>query len=139
MIVLGVDPSSTGTGYGLVDFDDGICRFVGCGCIRPLAKGDFAERLALIYRQLGEIIEESSPDVAAMETSFYGKDADAASKLGEARGVIRLALHQRGLTAAHYAPAEVKKAIAGRGQATKEQVQYMVAKLLKLQELPKPG
>ena len=138
MIVLGIDPSSTGTGYGLVEFDRGQCRFLECGCIRAPSKRPLAERLASIYERLGEIVSTAGPQVAALETSFYGKDADAASKLGEARGVVRLVLHQSGLEAAQYSPAEVKKAVVGHGQATKEQVQYMVAQLLKLNELPRP-
>jgi crossover junction endodeoxyribonuclease RuvC len=138
LIVLGIDPSSTATGYGLVELDSRSCRFLQCGCIRAPSNRTLAERLALIYERLGEVVATAAPHAAAIETSFYGKDPDAASKLGEARGVVRLVLHQAGLEVAHYSPSEVKKAVVGRGQATKEQVQFMVAKLLKLKELPRP-
>ena len=73
-----------------------------------------------------------------MESSFYGKDPDAAGKLGQAHGVLSLAVCKAGLSIARYTPAEVKKAVVGNGQATKEQVQYMVAKLLRLSEMPSP-
>ena len=138
MIVLGIDPSSTSTGYGAIDCDRGAYRLVEYGCIRARAKDTFAQRLALLYDRLGRIVAALGPDAAAIESSFYGKDADAAGKLGEARGVVRLALQHAGMEAVHYTPTEVKKAVVGRGQATKEQVQFMVARLLELDELPRP-
>ena len=138
MIVLGIDPSSTSTGYGAIDCDRGGYQLIECGCIRVRAKDTFAQRLALLYDRLGHIVAAIGPEEAAMESSFYGKDADASGKLGEARGVVRLVLHHAGMEAAQYTPTEVKKAVVGRGQATKEQVQFMIARLLELDEMPRP-
>ena len=91
-----------------------------------------------IYNRLRKLTATAAPDSVAVESAFYGKDAKAAAKLEGTRGVIILALKQAGLPIAHYSPAEVKKAIAGRGQATKEQVQFMIVKLLSLVEIPRP-
>ena len=138
MIVLGIDPSSTSTGYGLVACDRGTYEFIDCGCIRPKASTDFGDRLTALYDRMNGLLAEASPDEVALESSFYGRDADAAGKLGEARGVVRLAVRQSGLSVAQYSPSVVKKAVVGRGQATKEQVQFMVSRLLGLKEMPRP-
>ena len=138
MIVLGIDPSSTSTGYGLIDHRRGTSTFVDCGCIRPKRTGDFGDRLVLLFDRMSALLSEASPDQVALESSFYGKDADAANKLGEARGVVRLAVKRGGLATTEYTPAQVKKAVAGRGQASKEQVQYMVSRLLRLDKMPRP-
>ena len=138
MIILGIDPSSTSTGYGLLEYQQRRCRFVVCGCIRPRNKQAFEDRLVFIYDRLREIIVEHSPDEAAIESTFFGKDADAATKLGQARGVLLNALRKAGLPIASYTPAQVKKSVAGSGQASKEQVQYMITKLLGLKEMPRP-
>ena len=98
----------------------------------------FEDRLVFIYDRLGEIIDEYAPDQAAIESTFFGKDADAAAKLGQARGVLLLGLRKADLSIASYTPAQVKKSVAGSGQASKEQVQYMITKLLSLKEVPRP-
>ncbi len=138
LIILGIDPSSTSTGYGLVDVTGNKHAFLACGCIRPKSTSSFEERLGQIYDGICRIISESGPHEVAVESSYYGKDANAAAKLGEARGVIRLAVHQSGLPIAAYTPAEVKKAVAGSGQATKEQVQFMITRMFSLREMPRP-
>jgi len=138
VVILGIDPSSTSTGYGLVEFGRRTSTYIDCGCIRPRPKTQFEDRLVYIYEHLAELLRERRPDEVAIESSFYGKDADAAAKLGEARGVIRLAVRQAGLEASFYSPAEVKKAVVGSGQATKEQVQFMVASMMRLKEPPRP-
>ena len=138
MLVLGLDPSSTSTGYGLVRGDGRHLVYFDCGCFRPPKGADFGERLAALYEGLTGLLSRTRPDAVALESSFYGRDADAAAKLGEARGVLRLGLHQAGFTPAPYSPAEVKKAVVGNGQATKEQVQAMVARLLGMDEPPTP-
>ena len=138
MIILGIDPSSTSTGYGLIEYRQRKYHYVKCGCIRPPATLAFEDRLVFIYDRLGEIIAGAAPDQVAIESTFFGKDAHAAARLGEARGVLLLAVKKACLPIAHYTPAEVKKAIAGRGRATKEQVQFMVARLLDLKEVPRP-
>jgi crossover junction endodeoxyribonuclease RuvC len=98
----------------------------------------FAARLQTMYDGLVALLDTQRPDAVALESSFYGRDPDAAAKLGEARGVLRLALVQAGFDTVLYTPAQVKKAVAGNGQATKEAVQGMVGRLLKMAELPRP-
>jgi crossover junction endodeoxyribonuclease RuvC len=138
LIVLGIDPSSTSTGFGLLDCQRGRVQYLECGCLRPPAGLAFEDRLVFLHERLSRILTASPPDEVAMETTFYGKDAAAAAKLGQARGVLLLAARQAGHPVSHYSPAEVKKSVVGRGQATKQQVQYMVARLLGLRELPRP-
>lgn len=87
---------------------------------------------------MAEIVAETRPDEVAIESTFHGKDPNAVARLGETRGVLCLAVKQAALPLVNYAPAEVKKAVAGSGRATKEQVQFMITKLLKLKEAPRP-
>ena len=138
MLVLGLDPSTTSTGYGLVRQKGRHWTCVDFGCFRPPARATFEERLRVLYDGLRQLLETVQPDTVALESSFYGRDADAAAKLGEARGVLRLALVQAGFQPALYSPAQVKKSVVGNGQASKEQVQAMVARLLKMDEPPTP-
>ena len=138
MVVLGIDPSSTSTGYGLVDCLTKRSKLVELGCIRPPVKASFEDRLVVLYDRISAVIAKFTPQQVAMESSFYGKDPDAAGKLGQARGVLSLAVRKAGRDIVNYTPTEVKKAVVGRGSATKEQVQYMVTKLLQLSEMPRP-
>ena len=139
MIVLGIDPSSISTGYGLIEeVRQRQYRYLGCGCIRPNAGLAFEDRLVFIYDRLTQLLKECPPDAVAVESTFFGKDADAAAKLGQARGVILLAARKAGQPISHYPPAEVKKAVVGHGRATKEQVRFMVCRILSLKEVPKP-
>ena len=139
MIVLGIDPSSISTGYGLIEeVRQRQCRYLDCGCIRPSAGLAFEDRLVFIYDHLTQLLKECPPDAVAVESTFFGKDADAAAKLGQARGVILLAARKAGQPISHYPPAEVKKAVVGHGRATKEQVRFMVCRILALKEVPKP-
>ena len=138
MIILGIDPSSTSTGFGLISYDRRTFRYLKSGTIRPKSGQTFDERLVTLYQRMSQIVVEASPDEVAMESTFYGKDPKAVARLGETRGVLRLAIKQAELSLADYAPAEVKKAVAGAGRATKEQGQFMITKLLKLKEAPRP-
>ena len=113
-------------------------QYVDCGCIRPPAALAFEDRLPFLYNGLREIIGTAAPDEVAIESTFFGKDATAAAKLGEARGVLVLAVRQAGLPIAHYSPAQVKKSVVGTGRATKEQVKFMTARLLGLDDVPRP-
>ena len=137
MLVLGVDPSSTSTGYGFVEYSKRKARYVDCGCIRP-REDEFEDRLVFIFDEMTRLIGEYAPDEGAIETTFFGKDATAASKLGQARGALLIAMRKAGLPIAHYAPTMVKRSVTGNGQATKQQVQFMVARRLDLEEVPKP-
>ena len=137
MLVLGVDPSSTSTGYGFVEYSKRKARYVACGCIRP-RKGEFEDRLVYMFDEMTRLIGEYVPDEGAVETTFFGKDATAAAKLGQARGGLIIAMRKAGLPIAHYTPTVVKRSVTGNGQATKQQVQFMVARSLGMKERPKP-
>lgn len=137
MLVLGVDPSSTSTGYGFVEYSKRKARYVACGCIRP-KEDAFEDRLVYMFDEMARLIGEYAPDEGAIETTFFGKDATAAAKLGQARGCLIIAMRKAGLSIAHYAPTVVKRSVTGNGRATKEQVHFMVARRLGLEEVPKP-
>jgi crossover junction endodeoxyribonuclease RuvC len=139
MIVLGIDPGTAVTGYGVVaQCGGGAVSLLECGVIRTAAHAPLPERLRDIYEGVTEILERHSPDAVAVEGVFFGKNARSAVVLGHARGAILLAAALRELDVAEYPPAEVKSAVVGTGRATKEQVGFMVQKLLKLREAPKP-
>lgn len=135
MLVLGVDPSSTSTGYGFVEYSKRKARYVACGCIRP-REGEFEDRLVYMFDEMTRLIGEYAPNQGALETTFFGKDAKAVAKLGQARGALIIAMRKAGLPIADYAPTMVKRSVTGNGQATKQQVQFMVARTLGLKEPP---
>jgi crossover junction endodeoxyribonuclease RuvC len=135
MIILGVDPGSHATGYGVISTEP-VVRLVAGGVIRATARAPLAERLLTIHTVLTEVIHEHAPDQMAVEDLFNAKNARSSLILGHARGVILLAGAVAGLTVAEYAPREVKQALTGSGAATKEQVRFMVMRLLGLKEEP---
>ena len=140
MIVLGVDPGTATTGYGVVArAGDGAVSLVECGIVRTEATSPLPIRLRAIFEGVVEVIERVTPDVVAVESAFYAKNARTALVLGHARGAILLAATLRDLPVAEYAPASVKSAVAGTGRATKEQIQFMVQRLLRLREPPRPA
>jgi crossover junction endodeoxyribonuclease RuvC len=142
VIVLGVDPGSTVTGYGVVsraDAGGGPPRLIECGVVRPPAGRDMGRRLAAIHADITQLIARHRPDVLAIETVFVAHNARSALVLGQARGVVVLAAAQAGVAVAEYAPALVKQSVTGTGAATKVQVQHMTARLLKLAAVPKPA
>jgi crossover junction endodeoxyribonuclease RuvC len=136
MIILGVDPGTLVTGYGVIETHNGTARVLVCGSVNNTAKQTMPIRLQKIYDELEKIIRKYKPDEFAIETAFYGKNAQSALKLGHARGVAMLAAVRREIPTSEYSPREVKKAIVGKGTASKEQVQYMVQSLLRLKERP---
>ncbi len=140
MIVLGIDPGTATTGYGVVArAGDGAVSLVECGVVRTEATAALALRLRTIFEGVAEVIERTRPEVVAVESAFYAKNARTALVLGHARGAILLAATLRDLRVAEYAPAEVKNAVCGTGKATKEQVQFMVQRLLRLRTPPQPA
>ena len=140
MIVLGVDPGTTATGYGVVARpDSGPHRLLECGVIRLPARDPLERRLAAIHAALTDLIARHRPDVMAVEDVFVAKNPRAALVLGAARGVILLAAAQAGVAVASYPPAVIKKAVVGTGAASKEQVQRMIAQLLRLKTAPSPS
>ena len=140
MKVLGVDPGTAATGYGVVvRKDGGAVSLVECGVIRTSTGEDLPVRLREIRDGLAEVMERHRPDVVAVETIFYGKNVRSTVLLGHARGVVLLAAAERGLRVADYTPSEIKNAVVGTGRGTKEQVQFMVKQLLRLKEVPRPA
>lgn len=138
MTILGIDPGSTVTGYGLIQHEDRTLRLLECGCIRTNVKTSFPERLKKIYAALTDRLAELRPDEVAVEDVFYSENVKAALRIGHTRGVILLAAANAGIPIAEYTPREVKQAVVGSGAASKEQVQFMVKHILHLKALPHP-
>ncbi len=138
MRILGIDPSTTNTGYGVVDVQDHKLTLVDFGVIRTSAKQHFHLRLKKIYDGLTDLITDRQPDVVSIEDIFYSRNPQVALKLGHARGAAILAAVNLSIDVAEYSPREVKQAVTGRGAAAKEQVQAMVQRLLHLDKPPTP-
>lgn len=135
MLILGIDPGSRITGYGVINVDGARNEYVASGCIR--IQGEvLAERLQQVYAGISEIITRYSPQEMAIEQVFMARNADSALKLGQARGVAVVAGANAGLPVAEYAARKVKQSVVGNGGADKTQVQIMVAHLLKLPGRP---
>lgn len=134
--VIGVDPGTRATGYGVVEMEGN--RFLACraGTIRTPSTAPLQQRLAVIYEELSAVIRESSPDAAAVESLFAARNVSSALKLGHARGAVLLALVHGGLDVHDYSPAAVKQAVVGTGRGEKEQVAEMVRFLLGLKDVP---
>lgn len=139
MIVLGIDPGTATTGYGVVDEDaSGEARLVCCGAITTEPGVPMPERLLAIHRQVAALIREHSPETLAVEALFFGRNVTTALTVGQARGVVLLAAAQAALPVYEYKPAEVKQALSGYGGADKRQMQEMVRMLLGLDAAPRP-
>lgn len=134
--VLGIDPGSRVTGYGVVDVQGSRLSFVACGTIRTNQKYPFAYRLNEIFEGINEVIQLHDPVVAAVEDVFLASNPRSALKLGHARGAAVVAAMQNGLAVHDYSPRKVKQAVAGYGQAEKSQVQHMVGVILGLKGRP---
>jgi crossover junction endodeoxyribonuclease RuvC len=134
--ILGIDPGSQITGYGLIEAQPGRSRALLSGTLRPRRGLPLPDRLHAIYRDLTAIVAEHEPDVVAVETAFYHKSARSVLVLGHVRGVVLLAAREAGVTVQEYAPREIKMAVTGSGAATKDRVAFMVRAILNLPELP---
>ena len=143
MIVLGIDPGTAATGYGIVTDHSGEPRgslsLVECGVIRTAPRDGLSVRLCGLYDEVRAIIARHKPDVMAIEDVFYAKNVRTTVVLGHARGVVLLAGRKAGVDIHEIPPAEIKKAVVGTGAATKEQVQFMLTRLLKLKSVPQPS
>jgi crossover junction endodeoxyribonuclease RuvC len=140
MRVLGIDCGTEYTGYGVVELSaDAQLMCLACGAVKLSPREPLPRRLAEIFERLGAIIEQHRPDYVAIEDVFYAVNAKSAIKLGQVRGVAMLAASSAGLEVAEYSPLSIKSAVVGYGKAEKQQVQHMVARLLNLDELPKPA
>lgn len=139
MRILGIDPGTATVGYGLIEETDGQLAVITYGAIVTRPKdGDTARRLQIIYDQLNELIAAYRPDVAAVEELFFGRNITTAISVGQARGVLLLALANAGIPVAEYSPPKIKESVSGYGNASKQQVQFMVQNMLDLEEMPKP-
>ena len=131
--ILGIDPGSRKTGYGLIENTGNRTRHLASGCIRLNAKHPLSDRLSMLSRELEQLIEEFRPDCGAVEKVFFAKNAQSALTLGHARGVILLKLSERNLPIHEYQALKVKQTVVGVGRANKDQIQHMVRILLNLQ------
>ncbi len=130
--VLGIDPGSRVTGFGLIETDGIHSRYLGSGCIRT-ADGDFPQRLGEIFNGIRAVLDEWRPQEVAIEQVFVSRNASSALKLGQARGAAISAIVTRELPVFEYTPAAVKQGLVGNGRAEKEQVQHMVRVILGMQ------
>ncbi len=139
MLVLGIDPGTATTGYGLVrEEEDGETVMVAYGVILTERTMPMPQRLQKIYREVTRLIQEYKPDAAAIEEMFFGKNVTAAITVAQGRGVALMALADAQLPIREYKPAQVKQTIAGYGNASKEQMQEMITTLLELDIVPQP-
>jgi crossover junction endodeoxyribonuclease RuvC len=138
LTILGVDPGGTVTGCGVIRREGSSSRMLACGVSRAREGEDTAAKLQRVFKFVGEQIELYRPDVLAVEDIFYGKNVQSLKVIGQVRGVIILAGALAGLEVCEYNPMEVKKAVVGRGDASKEQVQRMIALVLGLSAPPEP-
>ncbi|MEE9167461.1 MAG: crossover junction endodeoxyribonuclease RuvC [Candidatus Neomarinimicrobiota bacterium] len=135
--VIGIDPGITTTGYGIVEEGESDPEVVTYGTLSPPAKKNTYQRLAHIYDGLYQVIDRFHPQEMAIEEAFFGKNARTAFVLGQARGVALLAATHQDLDCFEYAPRKIKLSVVGNGNASKEQVQYMVKSILSLSDAPK--
>lgn len=134
-IILGIDPGSRITGYGVIEQKGSRCRYIASGCIRT--KGDtLAPKLDMIFSGICEIIKQYQPSEFAIEQVFMAKNPDSALKLGQARGAAIVAATQADLYVCEYSARQIKQAVVGTGAATKDQVQQMVMQILTLSGKP---
>jgi crossover junction endodeoxyribonuclease RuvC len=138
MVVLGIDPGTANTGYGVVARDGARLVALDGGTIQTAPGLDPGERLAIIHARVGALLDEHRPEALAVEDLYFGANARSAFAVGQARGVVILAAGQRGLRCSSYTPQQVKAAVCGSGRAEKGQVQRMVQRLLSLTDLPAP-
>lgn len=138
MRVLGIDPGFATTGYGVVERVSGSLRPVALGAVRTPASLPQAGRLAYLRGALLDILRETAPDVVAIERLFFNANVRTAMSVGQASGVVLATAAEAGLEVFDYTPPEVKQSVVGVGNADKNQVQVMVAALLKLDAVPKP-
>ncbi|MGH7537242.1 MAG: crossover junction endodeoxyribonuclease RuvC [Gemmatimonadales bacterium] len=142
MRVLGIDPGTSVTGYGIVEYGNGTPRFgrlVECGVIRLVKRSPLSRRLAELHDEITHLIVRHQPTALALENAYYHKNVRTTLVLGHARGVVLLAAEQNRLAIAEYPPATVRKAVVGVGGAPKAQVAAMVARLLHLKHAPRPA
>ncbi|NMB12944.1 MAG: crossover junction endodeoxyribonuclease RuvC [Firmicutes bacterium] len=138
MLILGIDPGTAITGYGLIKVEGSKLTPLNYGALRTGARQETAVRLSVIHSNLCNLIRAATPDVVAVEQLFFNTNVTTALAVGQARGVILLAVAQAEIPLVEYTPLQVKQTVTGNGRATKQQVGYMVKTLLKLETVPSP-
>lgn len=138
MIVLGLDPGTATTGFGVVRYEEGKLYPLDSGVLLTTPDMTMPDRLLSIYNDVNTLLDKYEPDTVATERLFFNTNVTNALSVGRAIGVMLLAFAQRGLSWAEYTPMQVKQAVTGYGGADKNQVQMQVTRLLRLQEIPKP-
>jgi len=138
--VLGVDPGTATTGYGVVEADAGRPgHLLECGVLRTAAGAALGDRLVTLHAGMRELVAQHRPDLVAIEGIFYARNVRTSLVLSHARGVLLLAAAEAGVPVEELSPAAVKKAVVGRGRATKAQIGFMVQQLLRLRRAPQPA
>ena len=133
--ILGIDPGSRFTGYGIIESDGYNSEYVTSGCVKA-TEDNWSQRLGVIFNGIQELLIQYSPDQVAIEKVFIHRNADSALKLGQARGAAICAVVNRSISIEEYTPTEIKQSVVGKGNAAKEQVQHMIQVLLKLSAVP---
>ena len=136
MRILSIDPGIRTTGFGIIDSKSSKLSLVACGTINPKVSDNLPMRLNHLFEEVELIINKFSPDIFSIEDMFYSKNVKTAMILGQARGAMIIAAAQANIDIFEYAPRKVKMSVCGNGGASKEQVQYMVMKILNLKEIP---
>ncbi|WP_366922602.1 crossover junction endodeoxyribonuclease RuvC [Metallumcola ferriviriculae] len=138
MIIMGIDPGTAITGYGIITYSGNKFKVIDYGCIRTSSKLFLDKRLCQIYNDIKGILDQYPPDAYAVEQLFFNKNTRTALAVGQARGVLVLAAADRGIPVFEYTPLQVKQSVAGYGRAEKSQIQQMVKTFLNLRTIPKP-
>lgn len=134
MIIIGFDPGTRFCGYGIIEYDKRRILAAGCDVIKLNSKLQLSAKLAELFKVISNVIDEYKPDIAVVETIFYGKNIQSSITLAHARGVILLACALSNIKVYEYSPREVKKAVTGNGNANKSQVRAMIQKIIGLKE-----
>ena len=138
MIIIGIDPGVARVGYGVLERTERYPTMLTCGCIETRSSLSQSQRLREIYESISQVLDEYNPACVAIEQLFFSRNTTSAMQVSEARGVLLLAVEQRDIPVAEYTPNQIKQAVTGSGRADKHQVQEMMRRLLRLQEIPRP-
>lgn len=137
-VILGIDPGTATTGFGVILEKDNQVKYIDCGYIATTPKDNPADRLLIISKAVEELIKKYKPQLAAVENLFFAKNRTTAMAVAQARGVILVTLARHKVLSQEYTPLQVKQAVTGYGRADKNQVQKMVKNILSLDKVPKP-
>lgn len=137
-IILGFDPGFADTGWGVISKDNSGIKFIEAGSIKTSKLKDFSKRLQIIYKEADQLVKKYRPDIVAVEKLYFAKNAKTALDVGQARGVLLLAIIKNDKDILEFTPLQIKQAVCANGQASKKQVGAMVKALLKLSAVPKP-